>query len=161
MTGLGTHRWRVGLVKAAAVALLVVPLLAMGLIVARYLEFRAAAEGDVGTHGTAVVEKARTVGRGDDVCVGEFTPDDGGTPIEVDIEVDGFCSDGDRHEAFLVEPAPLHPNWWGRPTAWTDGTGAGEHLAPLLPVFLFLVVPPWAVVVIFRRRLWQALRARS
>ncbi|RRR99461.1 hypothetical protein [Glycomyces terrestris] len=138
---------RRALVLAAFAA---VPLLALAITAVRYTAFRAAADGS-GTHGTAVVERAHVSGGGDEVCTGAFTPDGGGPATEVDIEVDGPCTEGERLDAFLVEPAALYAGW-GRPTAWTAGTGTGEHLAPVIVVFVFLVLPVLLAALVFRRR---------
>jgi hypothetical protein len=136
----------------AAALLVLVPLLALAAVTVRYLEFRSAADGASGTHGAVVVEKADVSGGGDEVCTGVFTPDGGGPDVEVDIEVDGRCTEGERLDAFLVEPAALHPDRWGDPTAWTAGTGTGEHLAPVVAVLVFLVLPVLLAAVILRRR---------
>lgn len=140
---------RARIVLALAVA---VPLLALAATLMRYFEFRAAADG-AGTHGTVVVEQGFTSGSGDEVCTGTFSPDGGGPAVEVDVEVDGRCKEGAVLDAFLVEPAPLHPDWWGRPTAWTAGTGTAAHLAPVVVVTVFLVVPVALAAWLLRRRL--------
>jgi hypothetical protein len=138
-------------------AIVVLPLVLLSVIIMRYMEFRAAMEGTAGTQGVAVVEQ-RVTGEGDDICTGTFTPADGGPPLEVDIDVKGICSEGERVPAVIVGPTLLHPDWGGRPTAWGEGTGTGEHLAPAIPVILFLIVPVWCVAWIFRRQLLRSLK---
>ncbi|MFC3493299.1 hypothetical protein [Glycomyces rhizosphaerae] len=138
----------------AALALL--PLLVLGVNLMRFLEFRAAMDGG-GTPGVAVVERAFVSGSGDETCMGAFLPDGGGPSIEVDIAVKGRCEEGLRLQAILVEPAAFHPDWWGRPTAWTAGTGTGEHLAPVIVTVIF-VVPVWVGFWFVRKPLWQKLK---
>jgi hypothetical protein len=148
------------LTLALTVAVLLLPLLILGVLVARYLEFRTAMDGDAGTSGVAVVEQAHVAGSNDETCVGAFTPDGGGPAVEVDIEVDGRCVEGEQVPAVLVEPAVFHPGWWGRPTAWGPGTGTGEHLAPVIVVGLFIVLPVGAVAWIFRKPLLRSFTPR-
>lgn len=144
------------LLAAVLAAVVVLPLVLLGVIVMRYLEFRAAMDGTAGTSGVVVVEQARVIGEGDDICTGTFTPDDGGPRVEVDLDVKGICSEGDRVPAVIVGPTVLHPEWGDRPTAWGEGTGTGKHLAPALPVILFLILPVWCVAWIFRRQLLRS-----
>lgn len=157
---MAVNRDRPGPRRALTVAVLLLPLLILGVTIMRYLEFRAAVDGDAGTRGVAVVERADVSGSNDETCVGAFTPDGGGPAVEVDIEVDGRCVEGEHVPAVLVEPAMFHPRWWGRPTAWGPGTGTGEHLAPAIAVGLFLVLPVGAVAWIFRGQLPRSFKPR-
>lgn len=143
---------------ALMVALALVALLVLGVSLVRFMEYRAAVDGSGGTGGTAVVEVAFLSGSGDVNCTGEFLPDGGGAAIEVDIAVQGRCEEGERLPAVLVEPAAFHPDWWGRPTAWTAGTGTAQHLTPVIMVFLLLVLPVGIAYWVTRKSLWRMLK---
>ncbi|MEV3938328.1 hypothetical protein AB0K52_20420 [Glycomyces sp. NPDC049804] len=143
---------------AAMLGLALVALLAFGLVLARFMEYRAAVDGSGGTRGTAVVEFALLSGSGDTTCKGEFQPDGGGAGVEVDIVVRGRCEEGERLPAVLVEPAAFHPDWWGRPTAWTAGTGTAQHLTPVIMVLLLLVLPVGIAYWATRKPLWRMLK---
>lgn len=143
---------------ALLLGLALAALSALGVTLVRYQEYRAAVDGSGGTRGTAVVEVAFLSGSGDENCKGEFLPDGGGEAVEVDIEVRGRCEEGQRLPAVLVEPAPLHPEWWGRPTAWTAGTGTAQHLTPVIMVLLLLILPVGIAYWATRKPLWRLLK---
>ncbi|MCC3763926.1 hypothetical protein K3N28_12710 [Glycomyces sp. TRM65418] len=140
---------------ALMLALVLLAPAALGVNLARFMEYRAAVDGSGGTRGTAVVEVAFLSGSGDANCKGEFRPDGGGPAVEVDIAVRGRCEEGQRLPAVLVEPAAFHPDWWGRPTAWTAGTGTAQHLTPVIMVFLLLVLPVGVAFWAARKPLWR------
>lgn len=143
---------------ALALGLALLALAVFGVSLVRLQEYRAAVDGTGGTQGTAVVEVAFLSGSGDVNCKGEFQPDDGAPAVEVDIAVQGRCEEGQRLPAVLVEPAAFHPDSWGRPTAWTAGTGTAQHLTPVIMVFLLLVLPVGVGYWITRKPLWRMLK---
>ncbi|WP_205325998.1 hypothetical protein [Glycomyces sp. YM15] len=142
---------------AMMLGLALAALVALGVSLARFAEYRAAVDGSGGTQGTAIVEVAFLSGSGDTVCTGEFRPDDGGAAVEVDIAVRGRCEEGQTLPAVLVEPAAFHPDW-GRPTAWTAGTGTAQHLTPVIMVFLLFVLPVGVAYWVTRKPLWRMLK---
>ena len=58
----------------------------------------------------------------------------------VDIDVKGRCRKATASRS-ARRARRFHPDWGGRPTAWTAGTGTAQHLTPVIMVFLLLVLP--------------------
>jgi hypothetical protein len=99
-----------------------------------------ASHGQAGTPGTATVDSA-VDGRGGQVCRGLFTPDDGGAAVELRIEVDGRCEEGQEVEARLMEGRSSMFTGYGETRAWAAGADDWAGYLPLVILFGLLSLP--------------------
>ncbi|GAA2130347.1 hypothetical protein [Glycomyces algeriensis] len=98
-----------------------------------------ASHGQAGTPGNAMIDSA-VDGKGGQVCRGVFTPD-GGAAVEVRIEVDGECEEGQEVEARLMEGRSSMFTGYGEPRAWAAGADDWAGYLPLVVLFGLLSLP--------------------
>jgi hypothetical protein len=116
-----------------------------------------ASHGQAGVAGTAVVESVSA--RSAQACRGTFTPADGGSPVEVRIEVEGRCEVGQEVQARLMEGRPSIFTGYDQPRAWEPGSGDWGVYVPLVVLFGLLSLPLLLLVVMVLTTLAKRLRA--
>ncbi|GAA1666404.1 hypothetical protein GCM10009830_10080 [Glycomyces endophyticus] len=115
-----------------------------------------AAHGQAGVPGTALVETAYN-GRGERVCTGTFTPDDGGPAVETRIEVVGACETGQQVEARLMPGRPSPFIGYDDPRAWETGSRDWAMYVPLVILFALLSLPLVLLIAMIATRLTKRL----
>jgi hypothetical protein len=145
-----------------AVLLTVVGLILLAFPVALYANAVAmidgyrASHGQAGTPGTAVIESEYD-NRGEQVCTGVFTPDDGGPAVETRIEVQGRCEVGRQVDARLMEGRPSPFIGYDDPRAWAPGANDWLTYLPLVLLFGLLSLPIALFIAMLATRLAKRL----
>jgi hypothetical protein len=146
----------------AEVLLAVVGLILMAFPAALYANAMAmidgyrASHGQAGVAGTAVVESVSA--RSSQTCHGTFTPADGGSPVEVRIEVQGRCEVGQEVQARLMAGRPSIFTGYDQPRAWEPGSNDWGVYVPLVVLFGLLSLPLVLAVVMAITALAKRLR---
>ncbi|RRS00415.1 hypothetical protein [Glycomyces terrestris] len=146
----------------AAVLLAIVVLIFLAFPIALYANVMAmvdgyrAAHGQAGTPGTATV-LSEYDGRGEQVCTGVFTPDDGGPAVETRIEAAGRCEVGQEVEAHLMPGRPSIFIGYDIPRAWAAGSADWAQYLPLVILFGLLTLPLVLLVAMIVTKLVKLL----